>query len=87
MRHWTAIKSFKYSRKHSVVYNAVIREKNVTESLESGDIDALHDEQDHAFKSNVSIGSVLINQSGEDDSLTLRHFHASANSDRVFAKP
>ena len=48
-RHWSAIKSFKYSRKRSVIYNVMVHENSVTESLESADIDSLYLKQEHSL--------------------------------------
>ena len=86
-RHWSAIKSFKYSRKRSAIYNVMVHENSVTQSLESADIDSLYFEQEQSFKINASIGAVLINQSGGENSPELRYWHSSVANSQIFAKP
>ena len=82
-KHLTAIQTYRNKRNVSSIYNIMIRDNNIVQTLQNFDTQSILRDQSNKFKINASVGSILINNSDE----TMRYFHGSLGADRLFHSP
>lgn len=80
---WSAIKTYHIKRKTSRIYNIIIRDSNIVQTLKNFDTTSILNDQINKFKVNASVGSVLLNNTDQ----TMRYFHATLGEDRLFHHP
>mgnify|MGYP001794176194 FL=1 len=81
-KYWPSIRTFRNTRKHSVVYNLRVKDGNVANTLKQSEMSSIFRDQKHSFKVQASIGYILYKNTDQE----MRYWHASVGHDRLFTQ-